>query len=79
MKRYETILTEMSGDHVLTVTMNRPEVGNAKKSIHDGLQMDLKRGFMFEIEAYTRLVDTEERREGVLALNQKRKPRFQGR
>ncbi len=54
-------------------------VRQAKKSIHNGLQMDLKRGLMFEIEAYNRLVDTEDRREGVLAFNEKRKPVFQGR
>jgi enoyl-CoA hydratase/carnithine racemase len=30
MKPYETILTEITGDHLLTVTLNRPEVGNAK-------------------------------------------------
>lgn len=53
-------------------------VRQAKKSIHNGLQMDLKRGLMFEIEAYNRLVDTEDRREGVLAFNEKRKPRFKG-
>jgi enoyl-CoA hydratase len=54
-------------------------VRQAKKSIHHGLQMDLKRGLMFEIEAYNRLVDTEDRREGVLAFNEKRKPAFRGR
>jgi enoyl-CoA hydratase len=54
-------------------------VRQAKKSIHHGLQMDLKRGLMFEIEAYNRLVDTEDRREGVLAFNEKRKPVFKGR
>jgi enoyl-CoA hydratase len=54
-------------------------VRQAKKSIHHGLQMDLRRGLMFEIEAYNRLVDTEDRREGVLAYNEKRKPMFQGR
>jgi enoyl-CoA hydratase len=54
-------------------------IRQAKKSIHNGLQMDLKRGFIFEIEAYNRLVDTEDRREGVLAFNEKRKPDFKGR
>jgi enoyl-CoA hydratase/carnithine racemase len=51
----------------------------AKKSIHYGLQMDLLTGYRFEIEAYNRLVDTEDRREGVRAFNEKRKPVFQGR
>jgi hypothetical protein len=41
--------------------------------------MDLKRGLMFEIVAYNRLVDTEDRREGVLAFNERRKPVFRGR
>ena len=51
----------------------------AKKSIHYGLQMDLATGYRFEIEAYNRLVDTEDRHEGVRAFNEKRKPQFQGR
>ena len=53
-------------------------VRQAKKSIHYGLQMDLATGYRFEIEAYIRLVDTDDRREGVRAFNEKRKPRFQG-
>jgi enoyl-CoA hydratase len=62
------------------ISANAPlSVRQAKKSIHHGLQMDLRRGFMFEIEAYNRLVDTEDRREGVLAFNEKRKPVFKGR
>ena len=54
-------------------------VRQAKKSIHYGLQMDLLTGYRFEIEAYHRLVDTEDRREGVRAFNEKRKPVFVGR
>lgn len=54
-------------------------VKQAKKSIHYGLQMDLLTGYRFEIEAYNRLVDTEDRREGVRAFNEKRKPAFTGR
>jgi len=32
----------------------------------------------FEIEAYNRLVATEDRHEGVRAFNEKRKPDFKG-
>ena len=46
---------------------------------HHGLQLDLKNGLMFEIEAYNRMVGTEDRLEGVRAFNEKRKPVFKGR
>jgi enoyl-CoA hydratase len=54
-------------------------VRRAKHSIHYGLQMDLASAMMFEIEAYNRMVPTEDRREGIASFNEKRKPRFRGR
>jgi enoyl-CoA hydratase len=54
-------------------------VRQAKHSIHTGLQLDLKSGLLFEIEAYNRLVPTADRHEGIRAFNEKRKPRFTGR
>ena len=41
-------------------------------------QVDLKNGYAFEIEAYNRLVTTEDRLEGVRAFNEKRKANFKG-
>jgi enoyl-CoA hydratase len=54
-------------------------VRQARKSIHFGLQGDLLTGCRFEIEAYNRLVSSEDRHEGVRAFNEKRAPNFQGR
>jgi enoyl-CoA hydratase len=50
-----------------------------KQSVNYGLNMDLASGMMFEIEAYNRMVPTEDRHEGIRAFNEKRKPNFQGR
>ncbi|HEX9533984.1 MAG TPA: enoyl-CoA hydratase-related protein, partial [Stellaceae bacterium] len=62
------------------ITDNAPiSVRQAKHAIHFGMQVDLANGMMLEIEAYNRMVPTEDRREGVLAFNEKRKPRFKGR
>jgi len=50
-----------------------------KQSVNTGLNMDLRSGMMFEIEAYNRMVPTEDRREGIRAFNEKRKPVYKGR
>jgi len=70
-------------DAVFTIAMriagNGPiAVRQAKQAIHRGLQMSLADGLAFEIEAYNRLVPTEDRREGLLAFNEKRKANFKG-
>lgn len=54
-------------------------IRQAKKSIHHGLDMDLKSALLYEIEAYNRLVVSEDRLEGVRAFNERRKPVFKGR
>ena len=54
-------------------------VRQVKKSIRYGGQMELRTAYRFEIEAYNHLIRTEDRVEGVLAFNEKRKPRFNGR
>ncbi|MBV9522768.1 MAG: enoyl-CoA hydratase/isomerase family protein [Alphaproteobacteria bacterium] len=62
------------------IAENAPlSVRQAKKAIHHGLQLDLKNALVFEIEAYNRMVGTEDRLEGVRAYNEKRKPAFKGR
>ena len=54
-------------------------VRQIKRAVDLGLGTDRVTGLGIEIEAYNRLVPTEDRHEGVLAFNEKRKPRFQGR
>jgi enoyl-CoA hydratase/carnithine racemase len=62
------------------IAANAPlSIRQAKKSIHHGLQMDLLTGYRYEIEAYNRLVVTEDRLEGVRAFNEKRAPVFRAR
>lgn len=62
------------------IAANAPiAVRQARQAIHKGLQMGLMDGLAFEIEAYNRTVPTEDRREGVLAFNERRDPVFKGR
>ncbi len=63
-----------------TIADNAPiSIRQAKRSIHHGLSLSLADGLLFEIEAYNRMVPTDDRREGVASFSEKRKPRFQGR
>lgn len=65
---------------VQRILANAPiAVRQAKKSVTHGMQMDLRTGMFFEIEAYNRLIATEDRNEGIRAFNEKRPPRFSGR
>jgi len=67
-------------DTANTIAANAPlSVRQAKKSIHLGLQADLRTGLRIEVEAYNRLIGTEDRMEGIRAFNEKRKPQFRNR
>ena len=62
------------------ISANAPlSVREAKRAIRQGLGMDLASAMQLEIAAYDRLVDTEDRKEGIRAFNEKRKPKFEGR
>jgi len=61
------------------IAANAPvAVRQARQAIHRGLQMSIADGLAFEIEAYHRTIPTGDRREGVRAFVEKRKPEFKG-
>lgn len=62
------------------IAANAPlSVRQIKKSVRYGQEMELRTAFRFEVEAYNHLIETDDRTEGVLAFNEKRKPNFKGR
>jgi len=74
----EQLLTE-AVQSAARIAANAPlAIRQAKKVVRIGTQMDLHRGLEFAIEAYNQLVDTNDRREGVRAFNEKRPPKFTG-
>lgn len=61
------------------IAANAPlSIRQAKKAVRTGMQMDIRSALQFEVEAYNRLVGTQDRLEGVKAFNEKRKPVFTG-
>jgi enoyl-CoA hydratase/carnithine racemase len=62
------------------IAANAPiSVKQAKQAIGRGVNMSVWDGLAFEIEAYNRMVPTEDRREGIRSFNEKRPPQFKGR
>ena len=61
------------------IAQNAPiSVRQAKKSMSVATQVDKNTAYMFELEAYERMITTDDRLEGVKAFNEKRKPEFKG-
>ena len=72
-------LMEDTLDTARRIAANAPlAVQRAKRATTLANQVDRATGYQFELEAYNRLVGTEDRMEGVRAFNEKRKPVFQG-
>jgi enoyl-CoA hydratase len=61
------------------ISANAPlSLRQAKRSMNFGQGMDLRTAMFFEVDAYNRLVATQDRREGINAFVEKRKPLFTG-
>ncbi|SRR5690554_3822890 len=54
-------------------------VKSAKKAIKEGIRHDLKTGLAIERKNYLYTLPTEDRKEGLLAFKEKRKPNYKGR
>jgi len=66
-------------DTARIIAENAPQsVMRAKRSISVATQIDRFNGYQFELEAYNQLVPMADRLEGILAFNEKRKPKFTG-
>jgi enoyl-CoA hydratase len=75
----ETLLADAL-ETAATIAANAPiSTRQIKQSVNMGLNTDLQTAMMFEIEAYNRMVPTDDRREGIQAFNEKRKPVYKGR
>jgi enoyl-CoA hydratase len=63
-----------------TIATNAPlAIRQAKLAMQLGVEVDRRTGLFLEAEAYSRLVPTRDRREGVTAFAERRKPVFEGR
>ena len=61
------------------IARNAPiAVRQSKMAVSRAPDLSLADGLMFEIEAYNRCVTTKDRREGLKAFNEKRRPEFTG-
>ena len=75
---YDLLLTK-TVECAVRISNNAPfAIKQAKKAIHEGLQMTLANGMEYELKCYNRTISTKDREEGILAFNEKRNPNFTG-
>lgn len=76
---HESLLDEARA-MALAVAQNGPvALRAAKRAIDRGLEMDLASALVFESTCYEMTIPTEDRREGLAAFREKRKPVYKGR
>lgn len=72
-------LMQVTLDTARRIAANAPiAVRAAKEALSRATGLPLKQGLEVEIECYRRTIETEDRREGMLAFNEKRKPVYRG-
>ena len=54
-------------------------IAAAGQAATEGLGQPLEAALALELELYNTLIDTDDRREGISAFNEKRPPHFKGR
>ena len=66
-------------DTAAAIAANGPiAVREARRALNHAGRGGIKAGYRIELDAYSRVVPTADRREGILAFNEKRKPQFKG-
>ena len=73
-------LLDRALDVARKIAKNAPiSVRQAKSAIKLGMDVGIKTGLAIEIAAYNVTVPTDDRREGIVAFNERRNPKFLGR
>ncbi len=70
-------------DEVLKIAKTMASKGKvslraAKEAVNSGMDVDLKTGCMYEIDAFALCMASEDSKEGTSAFLEKRKPEFKG-
>jgi len=72
-------LMEMTVEVAKSIAANAPlSLQSIKKAIDTGLQTDLNTALSIELDQYYKCANSEDRKEGILAFNEKRLPNWQG-
>ena len=73
------VLLDQTRAQAERIASNGPiAIREARRALNHAVFADLKAGYQVELDAYNQTVPTTDRREGITAFNEKRKPMFIG-